>query len=296
MNIYDKQYKLLIALSMLVLLASIGVLAVTKATTGEFFQKGVSLKGGLAMTVPVSEANVDALEAAISKQFPKADVSVRGTAEAGRLKALIIEASGVTEEEIVPRLQEHGIRIGKGSYSSEIIGSALGESFYRQTVIAVLLAFLFMAVSVFITFRSPLPSMLVILALASEITSTVAVVNLLGIKLSAAGVASFLMIIGYAVDTNILLTVKVLRQKDRTIFQRTIGAMRTGLLMSFTAIAATIIGYTVIESDMVKQIMLIITIGLFFDIIYTWFQNAGILRLCLERKQARAGTQHGGGQ
>jgi preprotein translocase subunit SecF len=173
------------------------------------------------------------------------------------------------------------------------MGSTLGQSFYQQTLLAVLLSFLFMSIVVFITFRSMWPSLFIILAAAAEIVSTVAVVNLLGVKLSTAGVAAFLMIIGYSVDTNILLTVKVLKHKGATVFERTADTMRTGVLMSLTAFAATMVGYFFIQSDIVKQIMLIISIGLIFDIIYTWFQNAGILRYYLERQHEKEGERHG---
>jgi preprotein translocase subunit SecF len=293
LQIYDVHYKKLLMLSFLLLVACIGVLAHHKLTTGEFVDKGVSLKGGLTLTVPATEADSDSFEAALSTSFPEADVSVRGTTEGGVLKALIIEASDIQEDTLVAALKENGLAMIPGSYSVEVMGSSLGESFYRQTVIAILLSFLFMAVVVFITFRSTLPSIFIILAAASEIISTIAVVNLLGVKLSTAGVAAFLMIIGYSVDTNILLTVKVLKHQTRTVFERTAETMRTGVLMSLTAFAATMVGYFFIQSDAVKQIMLIISIGLLFDIVYTWLQNAGILRWYLERVHAEHGEKHG---
>jgi len=55
------------------------------------------------------------------------------------------------------------------------------------------------------------PSSCVILAAVSDIISTIAVTNLLGLKMSTAGIAALLMLIGYSVDTDILLTTKVLK-------------------------------------------------------------------------------------
>lgn len=294
LHLYDVHYKKLLLLSFLILFMSLGFILFTKVQTGEFFQKGVSLKGGLTMTIPATQADVDQLETAVSQQFPRADIAVRGITEAGELKALIVEASDITEDELIAALRAQGLPLAPNTYSVEVMGSSLGESFYRQTLIAVALAFLFMAIVVFITFRSLWPSLFIILAAAAEIISTVAVVNLLGVKLSTAGVAAFLMIIGYSVDTNILLTVKVLKHQGSTVFQRTAETMRTGVLMSLTAFAATMVGYLFIQSDVVKQIMLIISIGLLFDIIYTWFQNAGILRWYFERKHRhQEGGMHG---
>ena len=128
----------------------------------------------------------------------------------------------------------------------------------------------------------------ILLAVASDIISTLAVVDLLGIRVGTAGIAALLMLIGYAVDTDILLTSRVFKQKVGTVFERITDAMRTGLLMTGTAITASIVGVIFAQSDTIRQIMLIVTIGLVFDMIYTWFQNAGILRWYLERKNEQA--------
>ena len=95
------------------------------------------------------------------------------------------------------------------------------------------------------------------------------------------------MLIGYSVDTDILLTNRVLRRHGGTVLDRVLGAMQTGMTMTLTALAATSISLFVSKSDVIRQIMFILTVGLVFDMIYTWIQNAGILRWYLERKAAR---------
>ncbi len=291
LNIYDKQYKKLLIVSFLILLACAGILINQKIQTGEFVIKGVSLKGGLTMTIPVEQADVHFLQSALSSQFPTADINVRSIAEAGELKALIIEAADVEESALINALRNQGLPMKEGEYSVEVMGSSLGQSFFRQTILAVLLAFVFMSIVVFVTFRNVVPSLFVILAAVSDIISVLATIDILGIKLSTAGVAAILMLIGYSVDTDILLTTKVLKRKEGTIFERTCGAMRTGMLMSLTAFGAALVGYIFTQSDIIKQIMLVVCIGMIFDMLYTWIQNAGILRWYLEKKEG--GGQHG---
>ena len=93
------------------------------------------------------------------------------------------------------------------------------------------------------------------------------------------------MLIGYSVDTDILLTTRVLkRQEGGSLMNKIFNAMRTGLILTTTSFAAVLSAYIFTESDVIKQITLILTIGLFFDVIYTWLQNAVILRLYMERK------------
>ena len=102
--------------------------------------------------------------------------------------------------------------------------------------------------------------------------------------MSTAGIVAFLMLIGYSVDTDILLSTKVLKRKEGTVMDRIYGAMRTGLTMTLTTIAAIIVASIFTQSEIIRQIMIILLIGLSVDIINTWIQNVGLLRLYLEKK------------
>ncbi|RJQ19315.1 protein translocase subunit SecF [Candidatus Woesearchaeota archaeon] len=288
LRLYDAHYKKLALLAFAILIASTIFLGARYATTGELFNQGVSLKGGITLTIPLLEqVNVQELQTALSSSNPEAEIAVREITEGGRTTALIIEAADISAENLEASIRAAGITLTEGTYSIENMGSSLGQQFFGQTIRAVLYAFIAMSIVVFITFRSLIPSSFVILAALSDIISTLAVVNLLDIRLSTAGIAAFLMLIGYSVDTDILLTTRVLKRKGEggTILARTLSAMKTGVFMTLTALSASIIGLIFTQSETIRQIMLIITIGLVFDLIYTWMQNAGILRWYLERKE-----------
>lgn len=148
-------------------------------------------------------------------------------------------------------------------------------------IVAILIAF----AMIYIFIKWSIPSFAVILAALSDIVVTLAIVNLLNIKLSDAGVAAFLMLIGYSVDTDILLSTRVLKNKAGTVLERIFSAAKTGLTMTTTTLAALTVALLFTQSQVIKQIMLILLIGLFVDLINTWIQNAGILRLYLEKKK-----------
>ena len=136
-----------------------------------------------------------------------------------------------------------------------------------------------------ITFRTFIPSIAVIFSAFFDITMTLGVINLLNIKISTAGIAAFLMLIGYSVDTDILLSTRVLKRKEGTIMTRIYGAMKTGLTMSTTTLVAIGVALIFVGSEVVKQIMIILFIGLLVDLVMTWIQNVGVLRLYLEKKK-----------
>ena len=288
---YIKEYKKLLIIPFIILFLAIAQIAFQYAATGDFISKGVSLKGGITVTVPFEKkVNVGAMEDFLSSEFRNNDVEVRSLSQAGNYKGVIIDIDidvGDTAQvdAAIAKIGEGlDIKMNKGDYTVEGIGSSLGKSFFREAFIAIIIAFIFMGLVVFIYFRAWAPSAAVILAAFSDMVVTVAVVNLMGIKVGTAGIAAFLMLIGYSVDTDILLSTRVLKRKDGSFEERLFGAMKTGLTMTATTIIAVIVAIAATQSDVIRQIMVIVLIGLLVDIINTWIQNVGILRLYLDRK------------
>ncbi len=132
-----------------------------------------------------------------------------------------------------------------------------------------------------------IPSFAVILSAFADIAMTVAVVDMVGLNLSIAGVIAFLMLIGYSVDTDILLTSRLLKDKEGKVNQRMWSAFKTGMTMTLTSVAAVGISLAIIYnfSDTLRQIFTIIMIGLGFDIVNTWFTNASMLKWYMEVKK-----------
>lgn len=290
-HFYETKYAVLLVITLLLIPAAFGVLLYSKAATGEYFQKGVSLKGGDTYTIPVSQQiDVQALQENLAQRLPTADLTVRGVSEFGRLTAIIIEAADAPEDDLLSALRAEGVSVVEGTYSIEHTGASLGASFFRQLVIALIAAFVLMGIVVFITFRNLLPSTFVILAVFSTILETFAVASLLEVKISTAGIAAFLMLIGYSVDTDILLTTRTLRRKEGHLNDRIYSAMKTGVTMTLTALVTVTLAYFFADNDVIKQIMLILSIGLLFDLVNTWIQNVAILRWYLNRKTE---VQHG---
>jgi preprotein translocase subunit SecF len=82
-----------------------------------------------------------------------------------------------------------------------------------------------------------------------------------------------------------LLTIRVLKRKDDgPLNERIYGAMKTGGLMTFTALASVSAVLIFSNSSVLLQIMLILFIGLCIDLITTWIQNVCMLRWYMIKK------------
>lgn len=283
-DFFDKHYKRLAFIPIILLILAIGQIGIQTVTTGDFINKGVSLAGGTSITIDVP-LPVDELGPHLREVFPQDDLSVREIANTGTQIGVIVETTLVDQDEtnrIIDEISNQFENLEQKDYAVEVIGPSLGQAFFTQTFTALIFAFILMAGVVFIFFRSIVPSLSVVLAALTDIVVTAAVINVLGIQLSTAGVAAFLMLIGYAVDTNILLSNKMMKGKG-LLYNRFKEAFKTGSFMTATTLVAILAALIFTQSDVIRQITLIVFIGLLVDFLSTWLQNAGILRYYLER-------------
>jgi preprotein translocase subunit SecF len=289
---YSTQYKMLLILPIALMLASLGIIVFNAATTGDVFPKDVSLKGGATITVPLEEqVEASALEQKLSQAMPQHDIIVRNFGLPGSQQGIIVSAdidinSKEQLEQLLSALSSSlGRPLDEDEYGIEFFGSSLGASFFRESARILLFAFALMALVVFAYFRTFVPSMAIILAAVGDMLAAVAFVNLFDIPLGTAGIAALLMLIGYSVDTDILLTIRVLKRKEGTVDERIASSIKTGLTQTFAAILTMAIGFSLAQSDVIRQIMLILMVGLTADLIFTWVQNVGMLRYYLEKKE-----------
>ena len=194
LEIYDKQYKKLLIIPFVLLFLAIGMIGFTYVSTGDFVNKGISLKGGSTITISKS-VDVTGLETYLKQQFPKGDISVRSLTTAGKVIGIAIDSDAQDSKEIKVMTDVLVTKLGltKADYGVEIMGSALGKSFFIQTLYALVIAFILMGLVVFFYFKTLAPSLAVMLAAFSDIVITLAIFNLTGMKLGTAGIAAFLM-------------------------------------------------------------------------------------------------------
>jgi len=283
---HNKNYKLLLLIPILLLLFSLIYMGIFYYKNQDFIYKDVSLTGGTSVTI-YEKVDIFDLELALSEKLEEINTREIYDLISKEQKAVIVETktNGDKTKEILEEYLGYELINGKNS-SFEITGSALSESFYKQLLIAILFAFIFMAIVVFIIFRTFIPSAAVIISAFADILMTLTLVNILGMKMSSAGIVAFLMLIGYSVDTDILLTTRILKRHEGSLNERIFKAFKTGVTMTLTSLLAVIFALIVVKSfsAILSQIFIILVIGLGFDLLNTWITNVSILKWYVKKK------------
>ncbi len=278
---YPPRQIMLIPIAIIVLaLISLGV---TYLSTGSPVHLGIEFTGGTLVTVPATESE-DAVAAQFAS-YPLADIRNVGS-------RYMLQFGPMSDSEYT---QLAKLINSKYENNAEIryMGPIYSKELQAQAIRYIPLSFLFMAIVVFVVFREPVVSLLVVISALADILTAAASMNITGIQLSLGTVAALLMLIGYSVDTDILLSMRVLKRKG-TVEEKIIGAMGTGFMMTGTTIAAVLsliivsnFLYLIIPSfsrmDIIADISTVLIFGLAADVFNTWITNAQGLRWYMNR-------------
>jgi len=270
-------YKLFIIFPIILLVLSISYLFVK--TTTEGLDLDIDLKGGTQIIV---ETSIAVSERDLENILNEYDVKIR-TARGLTAYSVFIEFdASIKSEDVLNELKENDYDFS--DYSIQTVGPALGEAFFHQAIIVLVLAFIFMIITVFIIFKVPLISLYISLSPLFDIIEALALSQLLGIKLSLASFAALLMLIGYSVDDDVMVTTRVLKGTVE-MKEKLRNGFKTSLTTTTLTIVALVALYLVSVSSVIIQIASVLLIGLLVDLQNTWLFAVTLLRWHVERKE-----------
>lgn len=288
-DVYLKNFtfKKMLYVPAVLLILSLFVLTYTMITSSDHtpVELGMEFQGGTAFIFD-SEISPDQLRSDF-QGFPVVQAREYGSSERKLLQF------GHMKD---PQKKEITTKINSDPRYSNVeikdMGEVVSKSLQKQALYAILLSFAGMAIVVFLIFRTFVPSMAVVISAFADIAFAAAMMDVFGIVLSLGTVAALLMLIGYSVDTDILLTTRLLKRKGE-INDKIKNAMKTGLTMTMTTLVALVVLFVISSGsyfissftriDIIRDISVVLIFGLIADIVNTWMTNVGILKWYLEK-------------
>jgi preprotein translocase subunit SecF len=167
------------------------------------------------------------------------------------------------------------------------IAPTLGKDFVNSSIKVGLVAFVLLLIVILLFFREIVPSGLIIFAVIFDVFAALAGMAIFNIPLSLTTIPALLMLIGYSVDTDILLSTRVLKDVSKDPFDSANSSILTGLTMTFTTMATILVMLIVsylTQMLVIYEISIILFCGLVGDLISTWFFNAPALIKYAEKK------------
>ncbi|WP_277554981.1 protein translocase subunit SecF [Halobaculum limi] len=270
---YDNRQ--LAAVPLAVLAVALLVIGGAYVTTGAPVDPGLDFTGGTELRLAVDAPSDEQARNQIASAFTATPDSVQQVG-GGDVYVVTFEATEAETGELEAQAEQAGFEIR----SIDAVSASFGSDTQRLALIGIVVAFGGMALLVFAMFRTFVPSIAVVVSAFSDIAIPVALMNLFGIELTLGTVAALLMLIGYSVDSDILLNNHVLRRSG-DFYESTYRAMRTGVTMTLTSLAAMAVMAVVASVfgiGLLASIGIILVFGLAADLMNTYLLNVSLLR------------------
>lgn len=236
---------------------------------------GMDLEGGT-LALIAGETTGDSLKTDLEAYFDTYGINIRTTSI-----GISVEAPAGVDVVVLENFLHE--KYPSAEISTSYIGPTMGEDLQKQAKNALIVAFIGMTVVVFIAFRSIVPSFAVILSAISDMIIAAGFMVIFGIPLELGTIAALLMVIGYSVDSDILLTTKLLKRRG-SLKEKVIGAMSTGITMTLTTIAAIFCLFIISTHPVLDSIAIVLLFALCADLMNTWMLNTGILMWYVKRR------------
>jgi preprotein translocase subunit SecF len=286
-----EDYDSYIAIPVVLLLLSFALMGVSYMDNGSVLQLGQDFTGGTTVTYNMTEEfDTAQVEQIFTSEERPGSGAVRIESGESTLLEVTVPPPEMSESQLLDVMNNNSVK----SYSlesSDIISRSfstkeLAEQLLMLASWTFILAFSIMSLAIFTSFRDLVPSLAVIFAAASDIIFSIGVMSFLNIPLTPGSLSALLMLIGYSVDTDIVLSSRVLKQKRGSIKDRVWSSMKTGVTMSSGGIAGFSILYLVsialVGPSTLSMLASVMVIGLLADMPFTWFGNAYILKRYVE--------------
>ncbi|WP_256391771.1 protein translocase subunit SecF [Natronoarchaeum rubrum] len=268
----------LAAVPLAVLAVALVVIAGWWIVTGAPATLGLDFVGGTELRIQTTDGPDE-----ISQAFDENVESI--STVGGESNTYLVQFSSSDSEALAQQANENlepvpDAEDGEVVSQESSIPPTFGQENKTLALWGLVIAFLGMSVIAFILFRTFVPSIAIVISAFSDVMIPLAVMNLAGIPLSLGTVAALLMLIGYSVDSDILLNNHILRRRGG-FYESTYRAMKTGVTMTVTSMAAmavmTIVA-TFFGIGLLSDIGLVLVVGLAADLMNTYMLNLSLLR------------------
>jgi len=166
------------------------------------------------------------------------------------------------------------------------VSPTLSATFWQTGINVAISAIILITIVIFIFFRKVVPSIAVISCGIFDVASAVALMAVFQIPLSLSSIPTLLMLLGYSIDTDIMLSSRMLHRKEKSPAERAYDSLGTGLTMTGTTVAAVTVMLLVsyfTQIGLIFEISAVLLFGLLGDMVGTWLMNAPILLWYVER-------------
>lgn len=269
-EISEKYYKHLVVSLLVIIFLGIGYILYKVFFVGKLFEESVSIKGGYIITIPkynLTKQDYVSLLSSLNYEY-----SIQETTD-----FFIIQTSNKNVSTFLNELEKR-YGINTKSISIQEFNSSIGKYIFNQFYTLVTIAIFLVSTSIAIIYRKKEIFLTIFLSIVFDLLMVAIVLSLLQYPVSYMSLLGMLLIVGFAIDNNVVLATNMIKEREKSFAERAKMSLRVGILMELFVIYLALAALIFVDVTEIKEFALTLLIGNMADMIYYIFFNLSLFK------------------
>ena len=181
--------------------------------------------------------------------------------------------------------QYYNISIQPSDISIQQYSSIVGDLIFNQFLFFVILTMILASFVIFIAFRVSNTTLNIISTILFDVIGLLAILSITKYPIGANGFIAMLMILGFAIDNNVVLSTNMIKEKDKPFIERVKMSFRVGMLMEIIALYTLLLLYFIVPDPSVNEFAFVLSTATILDLIYYLIGNIPLYKYFEAKKE-----------
>jgi preprotein translocase subunit SecF len=279
----EKNYKKFIIVTIVLFIIFIGTILFNYLRNGYILNKSIDISGGY---ITMINNNYHITNQEVNNVLYKINVTnyiIYNT------PSIIYIESGEkinTSELIYLFNSYYNIPLSSQDISVQQYSSIVGNIIFNQFVEFVFITMVLVGLIIFIAFRVSNVTLNIMSTIAFDILGLLAILSTIKYPIGANGFIAMLMILGFAIDNNVVLSTNIVKEKEKPFIEKVKMSFRVGMLMELIALYTLIILYLFVPVPSVREFSIVLFIAIILDLLYYLIGNIPIYKYFESKKES----------
>ncbi len=118
-----------------------------------------------------------------------------------------------------------------------------------------------------------------------DVVGLLSILSITKYPIEANGFIGMLMILGFAIDNNVVLSTNIVKEKDKPFIERVRMSFRVGMLMEIIALYTLLLLYFIVPEPSVDEFAFVLSIAIILDLLYYLIGNIPLYKYFEAKKE-----------
>ncbi|NAZ26139.1 MAG: hypothetical protein GU343_01190 [Nanoarchaeota archaeon] len=282
LSFIEKNYKKFLMISILILVIFVGIILFNYFKYGYIINKSITISGGYVTLINNNYHITNSEIQNVLNQMNITDYVLYSTPN-----IVYIESGKEINGTLLINLlnQDYNIKLLPTDISIQQYSSLVGNLIFNQFLFFVILAMVLTAFVIFIAFRASKITLNIISTILFDIIGLLAILSITKYPIGANGFIGMLMILGFAIDNNVVLSTNIVKEKDKPFIERVRMSFRVGMLMEIIALYTLLLLYFIVPEPSVDEFAFVLSIAIILDLLYYLIGNIPLYKYFEAKKE-----------